>query len=124
MKRRVKWPLTVAISLLLWAVMSHPFSGQEKLPEAKPSLAPLQTKVKKEQVMARLEQSIPPLMKEADVPGLSLALVRDGELVWQHSFGVKNSKTKEPVTDGTLFEAASLSKPVFAYAVLKLVDSG
>lgn len=63
-------------------------------------------------------------MKDADVPGLSLALLRGGELVWRRGFGVKNARTKEPVTDSTVFEAASLSKPVFAYAVLKLVDSG
>jgi CubicO group peptidase (beta-lactamase class C family) len=82
------------------------------------------TKAKKEQVIARLEERLPQLMKEANVPGLSVALLRDGELVWQRGFGVKNAQTGEPVTDNTVFEAASLSKPVFAYAVLKLVDSG
>jgi len=55
---------------------------------------------------------------------MSIALVRDGEVAWLHAFGVKNSDTKEAVTDDTIFEAASLSKPVFAYAVLKLVDEG
>lgn len=63
-------------------------------------------------------------MREGDVPGLSLALIRDGRVVWHRGFGVKNAATKEPVGDGTVFEAASLSKPVFAYAVLKLVDGG
>jgi CubicO group peptidase (beta-lactamase class C family) len=63
-------------------------------------------------------------MKDGDVPGLSIALLRDGELVWHRGFGVKNTKTNEPVSDSTVFEAASLSKPVFAYAVLKLVDAG
>lgn len=38
--------------------------------------------------------------------------------------GVKNSKTKDPVKEDTVFEAASLSKPVFAYGVLKLVENG
>jgi CubicO group peptidase (beta-lactamase class C family) len=85
---------------------------------------PLQTSVKPAQVIARLEERVPRLMKEADVPGLAIALVRGGELVWHHGFGVKNSKTKESVDDTTVFEAASLSKPVFAYAVLKLVDEG
>src|SRR5881628_2566443 len=66
---------------------------------------------------------IPQLMKEALVPGLSLALVNEGSFR-QFSFGVKNAATGEPVTDSTVFEAASLSKPVFAYAVLKLADSG
>jgi CubicO group peptidase (beta-lactamase class C family) len=63
-------------------------------------------------------------MREGDVPGLSLALIRDARVVWHRSFGVRNADTKEPVGDGTVFEAASLSKPVFAYAVLKLVDGG
>jgi CubicO group peptidase (beta-lactamase class C family) len=71
-----------------------------------------------------LERVIPRLMKEGDVPGLSIALIRDAKVFWHQSFGVKNADTKEPVRDGTVFEAASLSKPVFAYAVLKLVDGG
>lgn len=88
------------------------------------STPPLQTKTKQAQLIARLEKSIPPLMKEGDVPGLAIALIRNGELVWQGSFGVKNVKTNEPVKEDTVFEAASLSKPVFAYAVLKLMDAG
>lgn len=84
----------------------------------------LQTKTKLAEITSRLERDVPRLMKEADVPGLSIALVRGGELVWHHGFGVMNSKTKEPVTDNAVFEAASLSKPVFAYAVMKLVDAG
>lgn len=76
------------------------------------------------EITSRLERDIPVLLKEADVPGLSIALVRNGEVVWQHAFGLKDSKMKEPVTDSTVFEAASLSKPVFAYAVMKLVDAG
>jgi CubicO group peptidase (beta-lactamase class C family) len=93
----------------------------------RPAPAPdtlLQTKAKKEQIIARLESRLPQLIKEANVPGLSVALLRDGELVWQHGFGLKNAQTGDPVTDATVFEAASLSKPVFAYAVLKLADSG
>lgn len=78
----------------------------------------------KEDLIRRLERLVPPLMAEADVPGLSAALVRGGELVWHRGFGVRHSETKEPVGDDAVFEAASLSKPVFAYAVLKLVDAG
>ena len=75
-------------------------------------------------VTARLERDLPELMKKADVPGLSIALIRNGAVVWHRGFGVKDSRTKEPVRDNTVFEAASLSKPVFAYAVMKLVDDG
>ena len=73
---------------------------------------------------AKLQADIPKLMKEGDVPGLSIALVGGGKVSWQHNFGVKNEKTGQPVDDNTIFEAASLSKPVFAYAVLKLVEQG
>lgn len=85
---------------------------------------PLQTKVKTAEIIARLEQRIPHLMQDGDVPGLTIALIHEAKLAWHHGFGVANAETKAPVTDSTVFEAASLSKPVFAYAVLKLVDSG
>ena len=63
-------------------------------------------------------------MKEADIPGLSIAVIRDSKVIWTRGYGVTNAETKVRVNDNTVFEAASLTKPVFAYAVLKLVDSG
>ena len=71
-----------------------------------------------------LEQTIARLMHEGDVPGLSLAIVENNEVVYSRGFGVKSAVTREVVDDDTVFEAASLSKPVFAYAVLKLADAG
>ncbi|MCI0694305.1 serine hydrolase [candidate division KSB1 bacterium] len=107
---------SLVVDLLLFQLIG----AQEKSP---PSV-PLQTKAKPEALIVHLQQRIPQLMQDGDVPGLSIALIRDEKLAWHQGFGVKNAETKEPVTDGTVFEAASLSKPVFAYAVLKLVDSG
>src|SRR6185503_13668501 len=75
--------------------------------EAKQSPRQLQSNAKLEEIIARLERNVPQWMKEGDVPGLSIALVRDGEVAWRHAFGVKNATTKEPVSDGTVFEAAS-----------------
>jgi CubicO group peptidase (beta-lactamase class C family) len=66
------------------------------------------------------------LRRRGEVPGLSIAVIRDGKIVWQHSCGRKNAipdvKTDGPVREDTLFPAASLSKPVFAYLALRLVD--
>lgn len=90
----------------------------------KKSTTPPQTNASVDQIATRLERDLPTLMRAADVPGLSIALVRNGKVTWVRGFGVKDSKSKDPVTDETVFEAASLSKPVFAYAVLKLVDAG
>jgi CubicO group peptidase (beta-lactamase class C family) len=71
-----------------------------------------------------LQIEIPRVMKEAHVPGLQIAVIRDGKIVWHQGFGVKNATTGTPVTDETIFEAASLTKPLFAYYIMKLVDQG
>lgn len=75
-------------------------------------------------VEATLARSLPGLMAEAGVPGLGAALLRHGALAWRGAFGVKDAEGGEPVTDETIFEAASLSKPVFAYAVLRMAERG
>src|SRR5271170_5772051 len=72
----------------------------------------------------QLEKDVPELMKKDGVPGLAMAVIRDGKTTWVHGFGLKEVKTGQPVTGETVFEAASLSKPVFAYGVLKLVEQG
>jgi CubicO group peptidase (beta-lactamase class C family) len=71
-----------------------------------------------------LEKKILELMDKGVIPGLSLAVIREGKLFWHHSFGVKSTKTGQPVSDDTIFEAASISKLAFAYAVFKLVEQG
>jgi CubicO group peptidase (beta-lactamase class C family) len=73
---------------------------------------------------ARLDKEIPELMEKAGVPGLSIAVIRGGKTVWMGNFGVRNEITKKPVLPDTRFNVGSLSKPVFAYGVLKLVDAG
>jgi CubicO group peptidase (beta-lactamase class C family) len=74
---------------------------------------------------ADLEQRLPTLLAQAtSVPAVSMALVVDGKLYWHKAFGVKDFESKAPVDNDTIFEAASTSKPVFAYDVMKLCDKG
>jgi CubicO group peptidase (beta-lactamase class C family) len=73
-------------------------------------------------LITHLETQIPTLMKELLVPGVSVVMIRDGAIAWRRAFGVKDASTKQPVDTETIFEAASMSKPVFAYAVLKLCE--
>jgi CubicO group peptidase (beta-lactamase class C family) len=75
-------------------------------------------------LLGDVEKLIPRLMTEFKVPGLSAAIIRDGKLIWNKAFGVKNNASKEPVNIETVFEAASVSKTVFAYAVMKLCEKG
>jgi CubicO group peptidase (beta-lactamase class C family) len=63
-------------------------------------------------------------MRHYGVPGMSIAVIDDYKIAWVKSYGVMDSTTKQPVTDSTLFQAASISKPVFAMAALKLVEQG
>jgi CubicO group peptidase (beta-lactamase class C family) len=95
------WPLN--------QVATHPLLGQEAAASA---------------IAARLSTEIPALMEAGEIPGLSAALVRDGELVWNGAFGVQDAETGEPVTTETIFQAASLTKQFFAYTALRLADQG
>ncbi|HQR35763.1 MAG TPA: serine hydrolase domain-containing protein, partial [Blastocatellia bacterium] len=72
--------------------------------------ASLRDKDAQKQIINRLDATIPRLLEEGLVPGLSIALIQKGELVWHKGYGVKNAQTKEPVVANTTFEAASLSK--------------
>lgn len=53
-----------------------------------------------------------------------MGVMRGGKLVWERYEGVSDVSTREPVTAESLFPAASLGKPVFAYAAMRLVDDG
>jgi len=75
-------------------------------------------------IIRHLEEKIPVFMEEASVPGLSMTLIRDKKLFWDRSFGVESAETGEPVSQDTVFEAASLSKPVLAYHALRLCEEG
>ena len=53
-----------------------------------------------------------------------MAVIRDGEIFWSGSFGVRNRETNESVDKNTIFEAASLTKTITTAAALKLVERG
>jgi CubicO group peptidase (beta-lactamase class C family) len=62
-------------------------------------------------------------MAELKVPAVSVAVIHEGRIQWARGFGV--TRIGGPaVTPDTLFQAASISKPVFALAVMRLVQAG
>lgn len=71
-----------------------------------------------------LAADVPRLMRDGDVPGVSIAVIRDRRIAEELAFGVANAGTRAPLRRDAIFEAASLAKPVFAYAVLRLADAG
>jgi len=63
-------------------------------------------------------------MEHHNVPGLSIAVINDGVIEWAAGYGVKQVRRSDSVTVSTLFQAASISKPVTAAAVLRLAERG
>src|SRR4030043_806159 len=63
-------------------------------------------------------------MKAYRVPGLSLAVIDGYAIEWEEGYGVQESGGTSPVTPETLFQAASISKPVAAATALYYVEKG
>lgn len=61
---------------------------------------------------------------DAHVPGLVYGIVADGRLVHVQAYGVQDTQSARPVTAGTLFRVASMTKAFTALTVLKLRDDG
>lgn len=83
-----------------------------------------------EALVATLDQLVPSLLAEHHVPGLAIALIRDRQLVWSKGYGLRAAASTgatasaEAVTPDTVFEAASMSKPILALLAMQLVDAG
>jgi CubicO group peptidase (beta-lactamase class C family) len=63
-------------------------------------------------------------MDSLNIPGLSIAVINDSKVVYHQAFGFANLEKKQPVTNETIFEGASMSKSVFAFFVMKFVEEG
>ena len=63
-------------------------------------------------------------MAHHKVPGLSVAVIDSGRIVWARGFGVKEAGGTDSVTTETLFQAGSISKPTFAVGLMRLVQDG
>ena len=63
-------------------------------------------------------------MKFYHTPGVSIAVINNGRIEWARGYGVREAGSNEAVTPETLFQAASISKPVAAMAALRLTEEG
>ncbi len=84
------------------------------------AVTPATAEARREQVA----QAIAASMKTHEVPGVSIAVVEDYRLDWAGGYGVLKAGESTPVTPPTLFQAASISKPVAALAALRTVELG
>jgi CubicO group peptidase (beta-lactamase class C family) len=76
------------------------------------------------QIAPAIEIELEHLLAAVNVPGLALAVVRAGQLEPPICCGIRDVRSPFQVDKDTVFDAASLSKPVFAHSVLQLIDDG
>lgn len=121
MSRRA-WAVAILLPLLLAVTVPGQSATRAKL-SAIP-MPPFRLTESTTQIAADLQRFIPEYLRQERIPGASVALVRDGEVVWTEGFGLANTLTRKRVTADTVFEVASNSKVVTAYIALRLVDQG
>jgi CubicO group peptidase (beta-lactamase class C family) len=63
-------------------------------------------------------------MSRYNVPGVSFALIHNGEIEWVAGYGVKAAETSDPVSPETLFQAGSIAKPMATVAAMRMRDAG
>jgi serine beta-lactamase-like protein LACTB len=73
---------------------------------------------------AQIEKAASSFMAANSVPGISVAVVQDGELVWSSGFGMADLENFVPATSSTLFRLGSISKSITATAILQLWERG
>ncbi|MBS3785085.1 MAG: beta-lactamase family protein [Anaerolineae bacterium] len=71
-----------------------------------------------------LDGRIPRLMNQYDIPGASVAVVRDGDLVWSEAYGYADLEHERKMRVDAVYRAESISKSVTAWGVMRLVEQG
>ncbi|MHC4192720.1 MAG: serine hydrolase domain-containing protein, partial [Planctomycetota bacterium] len=122
MQKRSRRDLSIrrAVSVIFCFLLVPLFSGvyaQTRL--AKPSGDP-----EIEAIITEFRASIPKMMQDEDVPGLSIAMIDNDGIIWTQGFGYTDKHKKTPVTPETIFSIQSTSKTFTATAVIFAVQDG
>jgi serine beta-lactamase-like protein LACTB, mitochondrial len=73
---------------------------------------------------AQIEAAVSKFMASSHVPGLSVAVVENGEYIWASGFGLADVENNSPASEHTLFRLASISKSLTATAAMQLQERG
>ena len=96
--------ITLILALLVSQLISQPNQSSHRF-----------TSIENEQVNEFIEKKC----DELKIAGLSFAMIKEGCVTLKKHLGVRNQKNQEPINDQTIFEAASMTKPVFAWLIMK-----
>src|SRR4051812_16243680 len=76
------------------------------------------------ETLEQLDTLLAARFKEDKVPGATVAIIENGQVVMTKNYGVADIETKAPVTDDTVFRAGSISKSFTGIGVMTLVEEG
>ena len=77
-----------------------------------------------EQFVEKIDIEIPQLLNDFSVPGASIAIIKNGEVIIQKAYGFSNIEKKIKLTTETSFNIASISKTITAWGIMRLVQEG
>lgn len=80
--------------------------------------------VSNSQFIEHLNQKIPELMEDYSIPGVSILIIKDRNLLWSETYGNADTEQNKKMTGDTIFRVESISKPVTAWGVMKLAEHG
>ena len=121
--------LTIAAAPVASVTVPAPVASQQRGPETTPVATPAEMQAIIEGVQAPNRQGLDVLtleevMERFGVPGISVAVIHDFEVHWAKGYGIADVETGAAVDAETLFQAASISKPVTAMAAMVAVQDG
>ncbi|HEY2545381.1 MAG TPA: serine hydrolase domain-containing protein [Candidatus Acidoferrum sp.] len=113
---KICFPRALSVACCFALLFLASFAGSSRLQA--------QTKAFSTGKRAQIEKIASSFMAANSVPGIGVAVVQDGELVWSSGFGMADLENFVPATASTLFRLGSISKPITATAILQLSERG
>lgn len=111
-------PIRFLLALLAIGLVAPPaLSQQDQAPAAMAETLP-------QELREAVDQAIHEEMDRQELVGVAVGVIREGQVVYTAGYGFADRESEVPVTDGTLFRWASISKPVTAIAAMQLVEAG
>src|SRR6202171_294576 len=106
--RSIQQAIVCALAVLLLVINLQAQRNSQERPDFSPAL----------------RRAVQDVAAKYKIPGIAVALIEQGRLRDIEVFGVRDKKSNAPVTENTVFEAGSLSEPIFTYDVLALAAEG
>ena len=113
MKTNIRSYLSIKLLCLVWVSMIF---NHNILAQSNP--------VSKDDYLLELDEKIPAWLEEFIVPGAAIALIDNGEVIFQKGYGYADVKNQVKINSQTGFNIGSISKTVTAWGVMKLVEDG